>query len=804
MAGNSELKSVGLVFKADGATDFKSTLKDVSAALKENKTEFDKAKLSWDESTTTAQKLADTQKFLAEQTNIYGDKVSILKDRLADYKDQEKAAADAVQERVKHVDDLQKKMDELNKAEGDNAEAIAATQKELDKANQELDKAEKNYTKCHDAVRSGTQAVEDAELKQAKFTKELEKTNKQLEQESSNAKKAADSLKETSNKLKGISDTTGKIGDAMTKGVTVPIVAAGAASIAAFNEVDGAVDTVIKATGATGKAAEEMGDIVEDVATSIPVSFDEAAVAIGEVNTRFGTTGETLANMSRDFLKFSKITDADVGSSVDNAQKLIEAFNLSAEDTPALLDAIASESQASGISVDTLFSDLISNGAAFRELGMNIADSIDFLGAFEKSGVDVSTAMAGLKKAVAKSLKSGQPLSDIIASSFTEAETAIDLFGAKAGPTLYEAFKNGVISIEDFQAGTASLSDTMGAVTSTFEAMTDPTDEMLTVMNSLKVTGSEIATAMMPMIKDLVDILLPAVKDLSAAWGSLSPEMQSFIVQALAVAAAVGPIMTVVSKVTGGVSSLLDIGSKLIQGGGLISNMLSGIVTFISGPGGIVLGIAAVVAGIIWLYNNCEWFRNLVDGIFSWISTELPILIANVSEFCSNAWQYVKNFLDNVKQKGENLKSNINNFLSFIKSIPAKISEFLSKIKLPHFTLSGSLNPLDWIKTGAMPRIGLQWYAEGGILRRPTIFGMNGNNAMVGGEAGPEAVLPIEKLLTFMKSVNQEQSQQLVEAFSSVMFDSVKRAILAAAPAIMLDGDKVGEFVDTKLKEVLV
>ncbi|HET3963119.1 TPA: phage tail tape measure protein, partial [Streptococcus pneumoniae] len=63
-------------------------------------------------------------------------------------------------------------------------------------------------------------------------------------------------------------------------------------------------------------------------------------------------------------------------------------------------------------------------------------------------------------------------------------------------------------------------------------------------------------------------------------------------------------------------------------------------------------------------------------------------------------------------------------------------------IPLPHFYVSGSANPLDWLSQG-VPSIGIEWYAKGGIMTKPTIFGMNGNNIMVGGEAGNEAVLPL-------------------------------------------------------------
>jgi TP901 family prophage lambdaSa04, tail tape measure protein len=63
-------------------------------------------------------------------------------------------------------------------------------------------------------------------------------------------------------------------------------------------------------------------------------------------------------------------------------------------------------------------------------------------------------------------------------------------------------------------------------------------------------------------------------------------------------------------------------------------------------------------------------------------------------------------------------------------------------IPLPHFSISGSPNPLDWL-SGGLPSIGIEWYAKGGIMTKPTVFGQNGNNLMIGGEAGNEAILPL-------------------------------------------------------------
>ena len=56
---------------------------------------------------------------------------------------------------------------------------------------------------------------------------------------------------------------------------------------------------------------------------------------------------------------------------------------------------------------------------------------------------------------------------------------------------------------------------------------------------------------------------------------------------------------------------------------------------------------------------------------------------------------------------------------------------------------------------GVIPSLSIDWYAKGGILTQPTIFGMNGSTLLGGGEAGHEAVLPIDTLQTYIDAAFQ-------------------------------------------------
>ena len=178
--------------------------------------------------------------------------------------------------------------------------------------------------------------------------------------------------------------------------------------------------------------------------------------------------------------------------------------------------------------------------------------------------------------------------------------------------------------------------------------------------------------------------------------------------------AAIAPILSGIGNIAMGIQTLIPLISKLWT---------------VLGP----MGIVVIIGLIILLYNKCEWFRNGVNAIFGGIA------------------DFVKGVINKIK-----------GFFNFEWKLP--------KIKLPHFKASG-----EWsLVPPKVPKFSVDWYANGGILNSPTIFGMNGDRAMGGGEAGAEAVLPIKLLKTYirdeMQSNNAALAQMIAEALSELTF----------------------------------
>ena len=492
----------------------------------------------------------------------------------------------------------------------------------------------------------------------AKLTKSLDKVSKQFE----------------------------SVGKAFTKNVTAPIMAIGAASVAAFNKVDEGLDIIVQKTGATGENLEGMEQVFKNIASSIPADMSTIGEAVGEVNTRFGATGEVLEEVSEQFIKFAQLNGQDVTSAVDGTQKALAAYGLSVENASEFLDAMNKVAQNTGISVETLQSGVLTNATAFKEMGLSIEQATAFMGQLELSGVDTSTALAGMKKALKAATKEGKPLS----TALKELEDAIvngtegmdgltmayDIFG-KSGDQIYNALKEGTLSFEDLAS--AAL-DAGGSVSDTFEATLDPTDRFKVALQQLQLVGADLGAKILEVLTPAIQKLSEWIQKISDAWNELSPKTQEMIVKIAMVAAAIGPLLLIISKVIAVVSSVIAIGSKV----GAVIGALSGPI------GWAVLAIAGLVAAGIALYKNWDEVKAKAEEIWTAIKDFFSETWDAIKEKAAEMWEGIKEALtaiwENIKAAAEiiweGIKLYYTTLFEFFKNYFTQVWEGIKKVVL--------------------------------------------------------------------------------------------------------------------------
>lgn len=179
--------------------------------------------------------------------------------------------------------------------------------------------------------------------------------------------------------------------------------------------------------------------------------------------------------------------------------------------------------------------------------------------------------------------------------------------------------------------------------------------------------------------------------------------------------------------------------------------------------------------------------RNSVSSTWNSLRSTTSSVFSSVRSTASSAWNSVKSSissgasgaLSTVKSKFNSIKSSISNVMnsaknavsSAINSIKSKFNFkwSLPKLKLPHVSIKGSFS----LSPPSVPRFSVSWYREGGILEAPTIFGRMGSTLLGGGEAGPEAVAPIDVLQDYVASA--------VERTISTSISSLAAAVQAMA-----------------------
>ncbi|EHZ9207510.1 phage tail tape measure protein [Enterococcus faecalis] len=470
-----------------------------------------------------------------------------------------------------------------------------------------------------------------AETAENNLRNALDKTNKELKEQEKASKFAAESIKkigEAGEKVKGV-------GKKLSIGLTAPVVAAGAASIKAFNEVDGGLDIVVAKTGATGDELDSLEQSFRNLASEAPDTFEDVGIAIGEVNTRLGFTGDKLEQAAGDFLTFAYVNGVDLNDSIALVTRAMGDAGIEADKYNQVLDYLTVAGQKSGISVDKLAENLAKYGAPMRALGIDTKNAIALFAGWEKAGVNTEIAFSGMKKAISNWGKEGkdagvefknvmQQIKDApdIASATS---LAIEAFGAKAGPDLADAIQGGRFEVDEY---IKALENADGAMNETFDNMVDPPDDVVVLMNNLKLMlndlGQAILTAAVPVIKNLIDHL----KNLQEWFNNLSPEAKQLIVVIGGIAAAVGPVLVVLGTLASSISSLIPV------------------IAFIASPIGLVIAaIAAWVAVIVIAYNKVGWFRDFINTSFKVIKDIVVGVFKVLADTTKSTFDFITGFI---------------------------------------------------------------------------------------------------------------------------------------------------------------
>ena len=684
-------------------SDLKKGIAEANRSIRLANAEFKAASASMDKwSNSTAgltAKISQTEKVLSANekklelyrnemeaiVKVYGENSKEADNARIKYEEQRAAVAKAEKD-LTHYKDSLAKLEAEQQAAAEAAKlqenAYNSLDREIKSQEGELKALKAQYSNV--VVEQGKDSDSAKELSKQieELSSDLAKNQQTLRDADSAAEEFDKSLKDTGNDAVEVSGgftvLKGALADLVSAGIqkaATALVDLGKAAYSAYQEYDEGADSIIAATGATGDAAKDLMNVYKDVSKNVVASYDEIGTAVGEINTRFGTTGQELTDLSTEFLKFAKLNGTDVKSSIDSVQSAMAAWGIEAKDTNLVLDTLNKAGQDTGVAVDRLSDALVNNAPALQEMGFNVSDAAMFLANLDKSGVDTSSTMAGLKKALNNAAKEGQPMSEALnsieesiknAKTSTEAiTTATELFGSKSGAAIAAAVRDGRLSFEEL--GT-SMKDFEGSVNTTFENTLDGPDKFNQLIQDVKTEFAgaldEFFTEYEPEITEFTDSIIneviPDLKD-GLGWLLRNIPLITGVVGALTTAfvafktaAAIGSIIDLWKK--------YEIGTKLAAAGQWLLNaaMAANPVTLI------VAGIVALIAALVLLYKKCDAFREFVQSIFNFFKDNWQdILLFMINPF-AGFFKYAYEHFDE--------------FRVFVDSTVATIRDFFSNL----------------------------------------------------------------------------------------------------------------------------
>ena len=528
-------RKIGAVIALDGESQFKKSVSACNASLKTMKSEMNLVTEEFKGQANSMDALKAKHEVLEKTLDKSVALQEELEKALENSQKNYASAGTQLDGYRKQLEEATSSLAKLEKQQSENSdesltEQIKSQKEEMERLTSIVQRGEKAYAQAGNNVESWQQKLNDAKVQVVRLQREIDTNNSYMDEASKSADGCATSIDEMGRRIKeSTTQTSGsveKLTDDVESFFTVDKVSEYADAVSqafqqvaqsaydALQDLDEGYDTILTKTGASGDALAGFTKIADQIYGDLPSTMSDIGTSIGEVNTRFGVTGDELDDLSRRFLKFSNINDTNLNASIDGVQSAMSAFNVEAKDAGKVLDVMNKSGQNTGVSMDNLQSTLLQNASAFREMDMDIYQSIDFVAKLEKSGLDTSQVMSGLKKAYQTSAREGksfqESLSDIqdtlmhSEDSVSANKKAVDLFG-KSYANIATAVRDGRLNFTSMSDSMALLKDSTDSVNSTFDDSLDTWDEMGVAINNLKTIGGR-------MMSDIMDIANPAVE----------------------------------------------------------------------------------------------------------------------------------------------------------------------------------------------------------------------------------------------------------------------------------------------------
>lgn len=702
-------ENVTTKFKVD-ISDLKKNIQTANNQIKLLTAEMKNANAGMEKGAETADSLTTKIQKQSQIVQQEENKLQALKDQLARLNQNQEQG-----ERI--IADLTAKHQEAVRVYGEASDEAAVYAAELGRAQAAQDRNRAAAEKLTIQIVNQDTAVKNAQSQVKTFENALDNLDKEIVE-------VGDDTNETT--TGGIGAFGVALGNLASQAITLVVDKLSEMAKAvkdAYLEFDKGRDAVVKATGATGKAADDLTKSYTNVSKTVGGSFEDIGEALGEVNTRFGFTDDQLEEATQQFVKFADITGTDAKNAVRLVARAMGDAGIKAEDYNSILDALAIAAQASGISIDKLTEHITKYGAPMRALGFDTNESIAIFSQWEQAGVNTEIAFSGMKNAISSWSKEGKNAKDefkktleqiAAAPDIADATTqAIEVFGKKAGPDLADAIQNGRFEYSRFLE---LIENSEGTVDATYDETQTAVDKTALALQNIKTTAAALVNdyvekyspqieAAINAVTQKIEEAVPKIEN-AAKWIAENLPGIEAGVTAIGAAFAAWKVVGIITAVTTALKGMSAAEILLAAKQAILNAVM------LANPIGLVIAaIVGLVAAFVVLWNKSEKFRKFWTDLWEVIKTAASFAWAAISRFFVEAWEKVKEIWGGISEFFSNLWESIKSVFSTIanwinENVFQPIMEFFQPV-IDFFT--AAWNIIKELATGCWELIKITW-----------------------------------------------------------------------------------------------
>lgn len=613
-------------------------------------------------------------------------------------------ALKGVNGQIKSTQSQLKDVNKLLKLDPGNTELLAQKHKLLAEA---VSETKEKLATLKTAAEQANTALANGEISQEQydaFQREITETEqnlKNLETQANQSATAVQKIAATGEKFKTVGDNISSAGQKLLP-VTAGVTALGTASIttaanfeSSMSQVQATMgitkDSMSKVNGQSVNTMDTLSKLAKKMGAETAFSASECAEALNYLALA-GYDTEQMCNTLPTVLNLAAAGDIALADASDMVTDAMSALGMGVDEAETMVDQMAKTASTTNTSVAQLGEGILTIGATAKSIKGGTAELNTALGILANNGIKgaeggthLRNIILSLQNPTDKAAAQMEALGLSVYDSEGNMRSMNDILGDlnKSMDGMTSAEKSNIISTifnkTDLSSVNALLANTGDTWDSLQKSITDSggaAQQMAdTQLDNLQGRITILKSALEGLAISFGELLMPAIKQI-VGWvqkfvdwlNGLSEGTKKTIVTIALLAAALGPVLIVIGKVISAVGTIMTIVPKIA---GVINTVKGAFAalntTMLANPIVLIIAaIAALVAAFIYLWNNCDGFRQFWIDLWENVK-QVAITVWNaIKAFFSQVWEAIKTIFSTVF---EVIKTLVTTYFNLYKTI---------------------------------------------------------------------------------------------------------------------------------------